>query len=624
VDTITVTLIYVNHPGRGYFDNVTLLHDSDGFSKYEYGDNGYVSSYRQGKEQVWNTYDDKDRLSWSISSEHHAENYLYDSKDRLQLVTYYYYAGFYSPYTTNIFDIVQTQLIEAYTYDSYGLVTEVKTSKGNAMYKTRAEYDTSYLSNIFGALISESDEMGNTTRYFYDETNGRLMAVGYPKHNGVVYSYDGMGNLTSVLPAVTTEDSIVGSDGLLYPEYHYFHDTDEGERVNYTYDSITKRLTTITTESTTYRFTYDSFGNTTSVGAGSNTLASYTYNSNNGKLNTLTYGNGFSEKYIYDTLDRISEIQYNTGSGGAYETVYEYAYNTEGQLHSVTDKTSGEVTVYEYDSAGRLQRSVVYDGDSYRNLYSSSIIYDEDSRIEYLFNYFDYVVGNNKAYEQLRYFYRYNDEGRIDKVLFNSSNVSTGTGSLEITLDPNYDNLGRVTDKSVSVKINGVNKFYSKQTYSYFNYNTANTTPFVSQVTSTVKTSETGSTISSTTYKYTYDKNGNITEIRNANNEIQNKYYYDDLGQLIREDNKAGNYTLLIKYDEAGNILGKSYIDFTTSSTSQTPTTTYTYGNSQWGDLLTSINGLPISYDGIGNPTLIGYEGFHITARRSHGRADSS
>ena len=28
-----------------------------------------------------------------------------------------------------------------------------------------------------------------------------------------------------------------------------------------------------------------------------------------------------------------------------------YEYNTSGQLHSVTDKISGEVTVYEYDAA---------------------------------------------------------------------------------------------------------------------------------------------------------------------------------------------------------------------------------------------------------------------------------
>ena len=124
---------------------------------------------------------------------------------------------------------------------------------------------------------------------------------------------------------------------------------------------------------------------------------------------------------------------------------------------------------------------------------------------------------------------------------------------------------------------------------------------------STVKKSSSGSTTSTTTYKYTYDKNGNITEIRNSSNVIQNKYYYDDLGQLIREDNRAGNYTLLIKYDEAGNILGKVYVDFTTGTLSTTPTTTYTYGNSQWCDLLTKINGDTITYDGVGNPTAIGY-----------------
>ena len=36
-------------------------------------------------------------------------------------------------------------------------------------------------------------------------------------------------------------------------------------------------------------------------------LASYTYNDNNGKLNTLDYGNGTSVKYLYDSVDRISE-----------------------------------------------------------------------------------------------------------------------------------------------------------------------------------------------------------------------------------------------------------------------------------------------------------------------------
>ena len=41
----------------------------------------------------------------------------------------------------------------------------------------------------------------------------------------------------------------------------------------------------------------------------------HTYNANNGKLNTLTYGNGKVVQCIYDHLDRISEMCYNFKQG---------------------------------------------------------------------------------------------------------------------------------------------------------------------------------------------------------------------------------------------------------------------------------------------------------------------
>ena len=48
-------------------------------------------------------------------------------------------------------------------------------------------------------------------------------------------------------------------------------------------------------------------------------------------------------------------------------------------------------------------------------------------------------------------------------------------------------------------------------------------------------TSRVGST--TTTYNYTYDANGNITQITNASGTVVAQYAYDDLDQLIREDN---------------------------------------------------------------------------------------
>ena len=87
-------------------------------------------------------------------------------------------------------------------------------------------------------------------------------------------------------------------------------------------ENAANRLSKISTNSTAYRFTYDGFGNTTGISAGDNQLASYEYNHWNGKLKQLNYGNGLKVKYLYDEVDRISEICYNTGTGGAFETVY--------------------------------------------------------------------------------------------------------------------------------------------------------------------------------------------------------------------------------------------------------------------------------------------------------------
>ena len=55
--------------------------------------------------------------------------------------------------------------------------------------------------------------------------------------------------------------------------------------------------------------------------------------------------------------------------------------------------------------------------------------------------------------------------------------------------------------------------------------------------------------------KVWYTENGNITEIANASGVIQNKYWYDDLGQLTREDNNVtGESDVVIRMD-SGRIV---------------------------------------------------------------------
>ena len=86
-------------------------------------------------------------------------------------------------------------------------------------------------------------------------------------------------------------------------------------------------------------------------------------------------------------------------------------------------------------------------------------------------------------------------------------------------------------------------------------------------------------------------------------------FAFDAANQLIREDNGFINKTVTYTYDSWGNILTKSEYLYTTG-TLGTPSDTvvYTYGNSAWGDQLTSYDGETISYDAMGNP--VNYRGY--------------
>ena len=105
-----------------------------------------------------------------------------------------------------------------------------------------------------------------------------------------------------------------------------------------------------------------------------------------------------------------------------------------------------------------------------------------------------------------------------------------------------------------------------------------------------------------TIYRYTYDKNGNITAISDGNDVVQNQYAYDHLGQLIREDNRALGYTYVYTYDNAGNRTSKKTYAFTLDTLGTViDEVTYHYNDSAWGDLLTEYGSDGEYYDELGD-----------------------
>ena len=597
IDTITVMIMYNDHAGDGYFDSISLTKDSYNSEFYDYYPSGYLSTYSNSKAKTWYCYDDNNNLISAVSTDKSVVLYTYDSQNRVKREYHGRYQGVFPPSAAITVNDISGKYYNSYNYNSYGQLyaawTYDMSDESHQSYSV-TEYNTQSGSHIFGTVANKIDALGNITRYFYNQNNGRLLAEIAPDGNGVCYQYDGMGNLTEVLRAEinSTQNGYTAVTG---------------GNVSYSYDSATKRLSTITTHptsasSTTYTFSYDNFGKTSSVSVGSRTLASYSYNSENGKINTLTYGNGLTVKYVYDSLDRISEIKYNR-SDGTYATVYSYKYDTSGNLFSVTDHYYNKVTLYNYDSTGKLMSSYVYDAGTHLNEYGTIVYYDEQSRVNTVFHSFDYPSTSGVKYDQTHYFYAYGADGNIETIRIGGSDISG-------TINPTYDNFGRKTSKTVDFNINNTDAYYNKLTYDYKTHTSGsqvNESLLVSQIVSEIRKGSDSGVISTTEYHYTYDANGNITQITDAGGVIQNQYTYDSLGQLTREDNRALNKTYVWMYDNAGNILTKKTYAFTTGTLGTVESTiTYSYGDSTWKDLLTSYNGTAITYDGIGNPDHIG------------------
>ena len=187
----------------------------------------------------------------------------------------------------------------------------------------------------------------------------------------------------------------------------------------------------------------------------------------------------------------------------------------------------------------------------------------------------EYTVQNSTLKEQ-SYSYTYDGEGRL-------TGMQAGGQSLAYA----YDALGRVTAETSSV----LTKSYAYRTVNGRTCDLVSTLSY---------TKANGTSLLSLSYEY--DAAGNITKVCKSG-VVYSQYAYDELGQLIREDNKDANKSYTYTYDSRGNILEKKTYAFTlgTLGTAQS-TASYGYATDSWKDRLTSYNGQTITYDAIGNP----------------------
>ena len=620
VREIKVSCVYSHQEGTAYFDDIAMCFvgcdETVSSASYDYS-NGKPIYIKTGNNYVWYKYNSNGMVEWKISRRD-AYNYTYSESvdSRITEIKHYVFGGDanaayygFDPNETSKTLREDTQ----YNYNDYGQPTSIYVYSGGE----RTENYMSYVSGnsrIVGALVSEIDTTGVTYRYFYDENTGELLASGnVDSGNGMAYTYDAVGRMTQAVPATVTLSS--GS------EYTYSSVSDSAN-VSYTYDTC-GRLGGITTDTTTYTFTYDIFGNSSSVKVGGSEIASYTYGSNNGKLETLTYGNGVSVKYVYGELDRVSKVCYNAGSGTSFSDAYLYTYDSNGNLNKVEDLIADKVTIFRYDSRGRLCEYYVNDSDNELDQSALCLRYDEEGRLktQIYTRYYKYGSGSI-SYFSFDQNFSYNE---IDGTL--SGCVIDGDGYSR-AINYSYDDFGRLSTvgkSMVTLDGDGVGQNVS---YTYVQHSDPDdgtiTYNRVDSVTNEYVTLSDGasSALTAEAFTYTYDASGNITEIK-KNGATLFRYAYDSLNQLVREDNTLSGRTYVYEYDRAGNIKSKKTYDYTTATTVSTTlysTQTYTYGSSRSGDVLTALNGSTISYDGALNPLSYVINGSECTLTWTQGR----
>ncbi len=356
---------------------------------------------------------------------------------------------------------------------------------------------------------------------------------------------------------------VVGSAGV----------TSANSPVTYGYNEYNPLLLeTVSTPQNTYTFLFNDFGKVTQLKAGNTALVSYTYQQNYGKLASMTYANGYSEQYSYNNLGLLSALYKNNSAVPSYR----YYYDANGNLTEKCESSTGNSTIYHYDTLSRLIKIELYEEEYGTYPLYTEINYDNENRVSSIYYNFEYDTLYGIA--------TYGASDRLEK-----------WDTYGLTRYYSYDYLQRIN--SVATKdVYGSTLFNTNYTFLSGWNSSAYTTTMVETEQNTALNE---------TLKYVYDSAGRVTQVL-RNNTLVYKYTYDETtGFLVREDNADAGKSYVYAYDEMGNILNRYAYAFTTGTLgSLTGTKTWYNGTSStFGKICYGIDGQDdLWIDSFGNP----------------------
>jgi RHS repeat-associated protein len=465
-----------------------------------------------------------------------------------------------------------------YTYDYEGNLTgivEDGTTTFECSYfrdgmpakvKSEGEFERRFSSSPDGKRRSETNVLGETTRYEYDG-RGNLVRTVDAAGGETSYSYDDYGRLSSITdPAGGITRYEYNDRGLLSrvtdpnggaTSYSYdsrgsvISETDpEGRTTAYRYDPMRRVISTTGPDGGVYRYEYDTAGNLTKEINPLGGSVSWTYNEMgkvksevdvngstwnhdymiDGKLLGVTGPDGGKRSYVYDPGGRrISESGYSKGAWTNYDgSQVEYEYNDQGLVSTVRYSDGLEAT-YSYDPEGNLV----------------GISDNRGAGVDYQLDPLGRTIREETAAGVVRIF-QYDALGNISRISDNRG------GSFEWRYDPRgfvaslkdatgatygyeYDPVGNLTEKT--------DPLGHTQSMSY---NSAGELVGVTEP-------------SEEKYEYSYDEAGRLESIVFPDGSAC-VYTYDPLGSIASYTDRSERKTIHA-YDVAGNLIRKTLPD---------------------------------------------------------------
>ncbi|PYE49289.1 type IV secretion protein Rhs [Paenibacillus barcinonensis] len=526
--------------------------------------NSYIVSQRTG-------YDPYSRVSWTDDALGNRTRNLYDNWSRIVMTT-----GADGTSTAMKYDDVTRTAtstdaegyIQIVTHDKWG--KGIKTEEKTQLEQVVRTLEKTKYDNISGNTLEQTDGNGNITAFNYD-VMGLLRQVTSPNGEQTQYSYDLTGNLIKTIdPAgnikeniydqlnrrIQTKDKSGNSTKSYYtPGGNLTKYVDRnGNTFTYEYD-LRGNLIRKASSDETISFAVDAVGKRTSMTDRTGTTG-YQYDQATEQLTRLTYPDGLAIEFTYDLNGNRTAMK-----GPFSNTVY-YTYDTMNRMVSVGTLKDIPDSQYAYYLNGLLKSSQAQNGVNDRKTYIGlDLVGLEQVRDQVTLGLYNYSYDNNKNITKRV------QQGVQDDFTYDQLNrIVTASGNNE---QYNYDKQGNRLTMQSDKEVNAVNTEY--------HYDTQDRLTQVTTDTATVGYQYNGDNLlverteNGLTTRYYYDDGAQIiaeAEVRNGTPEFKANYIrgtkleaivYADASKAYVQTNGHGDITEL--RDTNGALLNKYQYD---------------------------------------------------------------